>query len=213
MIFFFDNPHQCLPTAEFLVSCVDERDGVDIEAQIETTFNELDGDNSGGISTQELIKGMKEFGMNPTEDELGRIVNYIDVDGDGHITLEEFMKVVMQCFEVNKFNQIKHHDLAFTLSLFEQQKDIGSVELMDLDEFFSMLRLGTEHSEKFIEQDLRKVQRDMKKMRNDFEVNDKRTKPGKVCRHGNPGARTYTQMLPVIRSGTVLRMLDPPEDR
>ena len=44
-----------------------DKEGIDIEQQIEQTFNELDTDNSGGISTQELIKGMKEFGMNPTE--------------------------------------------------------------------------------------------------------------------------------------------------
>ena len=65
------------------------------------------------------------------------------MDGDGHITLEEFSKVVVQCFEVNKINQIKYHDLAFTLSLFEQKDS----QLMNLDEFFGMLRLGTEHSE------------------------------------------------------------------
>ena len=205
--------------AEFLVSCVDEHGGINIEHQIEQTFNELDADNSGGISTQELIKGMKEFGMNPTEDELRRIVNYIDVDGDGHITLEEFSKVVMQCFEVNKFNQIKHADLAFTLSLFEQPKTLGGSKVMDLDEFFEMLSLGTEHSEKFIEQDLRKVQRDMKKMRSDFEINDKKQSSvshSRCYKHSNGSkgntTKNYRQKLPIIRTGTVLRMLEPKED-
>ena len=54
---------------EWILSCVDEREDIDLETQIEQTFKELDRDGSNTITTAELVKGMKLFGMNPTEDE------------------------------------------------------------------------------------------------------------------------------------------------
>lgn len=54
---------------EWILSCVDEREDIDIETQIEQTFRELDRDSSNTITTNELVKGMKLFGMNPTENE------------------------------------------------------------------------------------------------------------------------------------------------
>ena len=44
-------------------------------------FNYFDKDNSGYITTKELGTLMKSLGENPTEYELQRIINTVDIDG------------------------------------------------------------------------------------------------------------------------------------
>ena len=44
-------------------------------------FNYFDKDNSGYITTKELGTLMKSLGENPTENELQRIINTVDIDG------------------------------------------------------------------------------------------------------------------------------------
>ena len=44
-------------------------------------FNYFDKDNSGHITTKELGTLMKSLGENPTENELQRIINTVDIDG------------------------------------------------------------------------------------------------------------------------------------
>lgn len=44
-------------------------------------FNHFDKDNSGHITTKELGTLMKSLGENPTENELQRIINTVDIDG------------------------------------------------------------------------------------------------------------------------------------
>lgn len=44
-------------------------------------FHYFDKDNSGYITTKELGTLMKSLGENPTENELQRIINTVDIDG------------------------------------------------------------------------------------------------------------------------------------
>lgn len=44
-------------------------------------FSYFDKDNSGYITTKELGTLMKSLGENPTENELQRIINTVDIDG------------------------------------------------------------------------------------------------------------------------------------
>lgn len=44
-------------------------------------FNYFDKDNSGYITTKELGTLLKSLGENPTENELQRIINTVDIDG------------------------------------------------------------------------------------------------------------------------------------
>ena len=44
-------------------------------------FRYFDKDNSGYITTKELGTLMKSLGENPTENELQRVINTVDIDG------------------------------------------------------------------------------------------------------------------------------------
>ncbi|CAO3587683.1 unnamed protein product [Absidia cylindrospora] len=57
-------------------------------------FAMLDTDNDGLITSQDLERAIVEFGETVTPDELKEMVLSADVDGDGMINYEEFLKVM-----------------------------------------------------------------------------------------------------------------------
>ena len=59
--------------------------------------NNLDSafkDGSGNISSGELLLVMRALGKNPTEDEVLNLLMKADVDGNGTIDFEEFVKMM-----------------------------------------------------------------------------------------------------------------------
>ncbi|KAI8335831.1 hypothetical protein BC941DRAFT_429510 [Chlamydoabsidia padenii] len=57
-------------------------------------FAMLDADQDGLITSQDLERAIVEFGETVTPDELKEMVLSADVDGDGMINYEEFLKVM-----------------------------------------------------------------------------------------------------------------------
>ena len=57
------------------------------EKALAARFAELDKDNSGFITVKELLDGMPELDRKKAESVLA----VMDVDGDGHISYEEFV--------------------------------------------------------------------------------------------------------------------------
>ncbi|ORX62752.1 EF-hand [Hesseltinella vesiculosa] len=57
-------------------------------------FEMLDTDKDGLISAEDLERCIKDFGENVTQEELKEMVLSADVDGDGLINFEEFLKVM-----------------------------------------------------------------------------------------------------------------------
>ena len=51
-------------------------------------------DGSGNISSGELLLVMRALGKNPTEDEVLNLLMKADVDGNGTIDFEEFVKMM-----------------------------------------------------------------------------------------------------------------------
>ena len=88
-------------------------------------FKSLDVDGSGSITQDELHRGMRNFGMNPTDNEINIMMNILDADGDGSVDLKEFAKVANECFRLYKFTDLKFRNVFFTLSLFspKEKKD------------------------------------------------------------------------------------------
>ena len=115
---------------EFLVSCIDSNSDAALEVQILKAFADLDTDGSGTLTVDELFRGMKNFGMNPTESELRTIMNFIDSDGDGTIDAQEFCKVVMDCFKENKFTDMTYRDVYYACSFFDHNSKAVPKEKM-----------------------------------------------------------------------------------
>jgi len=57
-------------------------------------FNLVDADGSGEISREELGDLIATLGLKASQEELDRMIDEIDVDGDGTINFEEFCSVM-----------------------------------------------------------------------------------------------------------------------
>ncbi|KAM0012120.1 putative EF-hand domain-containing protein [Helianthus debilis subsp. tardiflorus] len=59
------------------------------------SFRVFDKDQNGFISASELCHVMKNLGEKLTDEEVDETIHEADVDGDGRIDYEEFVKVMM----------------------------------------------------------------------------------------------------------------------
>ena len=67
----------------------------DPEIEIINAFQIFDAENNGLISNQELFHIIRTFGETLTNDEILEIISEADVDGDGYINYEEFVRMMI----------------------------------------------------------------------------------------------------------------------
>ena len=77
----------------------------DSEEDIREAFKVFDKDGNGYISTAELRHVMAGLGEKLTDDEVDEMIREADVDGDGQLNYQEFVKV----------NVLRTHNLIFVL--------------------------------------------------------------------------------------------------
>ncbi|KAI8891012.1 EF-hand, partial [Backusella circina FSU 941] len=66
----------------------------DPEAGVTQVFEILDADKDGQISAEDLKRGVAYFGKSVTEQDIEEMMASADVDGDGLINFEEFLKIM-----------------------------------------------------------------------------------------------------------------------
>ena len=67
----------------------------DPEIEIINTFQIFDKDNNGLISNEEFFHIIRTFGETLTDEEIQEIITEADVDGDGYINYEEFVRMMI----------------------------------------------------------------------------------------------------------------------
>ena len=67
----------------------------DPEVEILNSFQIFDVENSGLISNQDLFHIIRTFGETLTDKEIEEIISEADVDGDGYINYEEFVRMMI----------------------------------------------------------------------------------------------------------------------
>ena len=67
----------------------------DSEEELIEAFKVFDRDGNGLISNVELQHVMTSLGENVTMDEVDEMIKEADLDGDGYIKYEEFVKMIM----------------------------------------------------------------------------------------------------------------------
>ena len=65
-------------------------------AEFKDAFSLFDKDNSGTITTEELGDVMRSLGQNPSEEDLQKMIDDVDQDGDGTIDFPEFLTMLVR---------------------------------------------------------------------------------------------------------------------
>lgn len=100
---------------EFLNLMARKMKDTDSEEELKEAFRVFDKDQNGFISAAELRHVMTNLGEKLTDEEVDEMIKEADVDGDGQINYEEFVKVMMA-----KWGNYSHiFSLFFFLSFFE----------------------------------------------------------------------------------------------
>ncbi|URE48218.1 receptor kinase 1 [Musa troglodytarum] len=80
---------------EFLNLMARKMKDTDSEEELKEAFRVFDKDQDGFISAAELRHVMTNLGEKLTDEEVDEMIREADVDGDGQINYEEFVKVMM----------------------------------------------------------------------------------------------------------------------
>ncbi|KAG0497010.1 hypothetical protein HPP92_001701 [Vanilla planifolia] len=91
---------------EFLTLMSRKMKDTDSEEELKEAFRVFDKDQNGFISAAELRHVMTNLGEKLTDEEVDEMIREADVDGDGQINYEEFVKVMMASEEERLFKQI-----------------------------------------------------------------------------------------------------------
>eukprot|EP00475_Leptophrys_vorax_P012982 TRINITY_DN1935_c0_g1_i1.p2 TRINITY_DN1935_c0_g1~~TRINITY_DN1935_c0_g1_i1.p2 ORF type:complete len:148 (+),score=50.35 TRINITY_DN1935_c0_g1_i1:107-550(+) len=68
---------------------------VTFETELKEAFSVFDKDGNGSISAQELLKVMTELGEKISLEEIDLMINEADLDGDGQMDFNEFVRIMM----------------------------------------------------------------------------------------------------------------------
>ncbi|RLN52106.1 hypothetical protein BBJ29_001640 [Phytophthora kernoviae] len=95
---------------EFLTMMARKMKDTDSEEEILEAFKVFDKDGNGFISAAELRHIMTNLGEKLTDEEVDEMIREADIDGDGQINYEEFVKMMMSNFVCNEsaFSGIWH---------------------------------------------------------------------------------------------------------
>jgi len=80
---------------EFLTMMARKMKDTDSEDEIKEAFKVFDKDGNGFISAAELRHVMTNLGEKLTDEEVDEMIREADIDGDGQINYEEFVKMMM----------------------------------------------------------------------------------------------------------------------
>ncbi|BAM40412.1 calmodulin [Theileria orientalis strain Shintoku] len=80
---------------EFLLLMARKMKECDTEEELIQAFKVFDRDGNGFISAQELRHVMTNLGERLTDDEVDEMLREADIDGDGKINYEEFVKLMV----------------------------------------------------------------------------------------------------------------------
>ena len=80
---------------EFLCLMVKKMDDSDIDQELQDAFKFFDGDKDGYITSLELRNAMNNLGDEYTPEEAEEMIKEGDLDNDGKISFDEFMKIVL----------------------------------------------------------------------------------------------------------------------
>ena len=102
----------------------------------------FDIDGSGAIDVKELKQVMQNLGMNPTDEEVARMMAEADEDDSGEIDFREFAILMGKKLAENEQDE----ELVEVFKLFDKDQD-GYLDAADLKQVFIELGMNGENME------------------------------------------------------------------
>ncbi|KAI9292631.1 EF-hand [Neoconidiobolus thromboides FSU 785] len=68
----------------------------DLEVDYKVAFASFDKDNKGSISKDDIARVLASINENISQSDIEEIIKYADVSGDGQISYEEFVKLMVE---------------------------------------------------------------------------------------------------------------------
>lgn len=85
----------------------------DTEEELIEAFKVFDRDGNGLISAAELRHVMTNLGEKLTDEEVDEMIREADIDGDGHINYEEFVRMMMARWFPPHYYQVKSSEVMY----------------------------------------------------------------------------------------------------
>ena len=101
--------------------------------EMKEAFKAFDTDNSGQIDAKELGYVLRSLGMNPTKKEIQKMLATADADGNGSVSLKEF--IILMTSQINKDPEKK--DIFRDAFLAFERQGINIVDVNELAHFFN----------------------------------------------------------------------------
>ncbi|XP_074590154.1 calmodulin-1-like [Curcuma longa] len=80
---------------EFLNLMAKKVKETNVEEELKEAFKVFDKDQNGFISASELRNGMINLGEKLSDEEVEQMIREADLDGDGQVNYEEFVRMIM----------------------------------------------------------------------------------------------------------------------
>ncbi|KAB2606304.1 calmodulin-7 [Pyrus ussuriensis x Pyrus communis] len=113
---------------EFLNLMARKMKDTDSEEELKEAFRVFDKDQNGFISAAELRHVMTNLGEKLTDEEVDEMIREADVDGDGQINYEEFVKVMMAKVrdQIRGFRQIGDPNVKASMQEVKETRRVSS---------------------------------------------------------------------------------------
>lgn len=89
------NGNGTIEFGEFLALMARKMKETDAEEELKEAFKVFDKDQNGYISANELRNVMINLGEKLTDEEVEQMIREADIDGDGQVNYEEFVRMMM----------------------------------------------------------------------------------------------------------------------
>ena len=110
--------------------------------ELKGVFEMFDVDGSGAIDVKELKQVMQNLGMNPTDEEVARMMAEADEDQSGEIDFNEFAQLMGKKMAENEQDE----ELVEVFKLFDKDGD-GMLDAADLKQVFIELGMSDDQME------------------------------------------------------------------
>ncbi|KAG8649749.1 calmodulin-like protein 11 isoform X2 [Manihot esculenta] len=121
--------------------------------EFQEAFCLLDKDGDGRITFDELATAIKSLELNPTEEELQRMINEVDVNGNGTIEFGEFLNLMARKMKESDAEE----ELKEAFKVFDKDRD-GYISPNELRHV--MINLGEKLTDEELEQMIKEADLD-----------------------------------------------------